>query len=309
MQQCSYTTFVNALRNQHTLLRRLRSAIIDIDTAEHTKHFGECCALFEGQSVTIYAPISAEAMPLVHRATAIIGDMHGALGSFEIFPDELLQINPIPSYCSLVLESRPSGVPLREAIYTHSQRSLHQGLEQLRCTLERYDVSHNHITLDNIYVTDDHLWHPTHNYYITHGTGADAHIFNRISALIDDRALPDIGSVHEGLAPYTTQRAFPLVGRRRRVVTLRGVGFEDERGNLVIEDIYRQATDFSEGRAVVVTKEGKMGVIDQYGHSIIEPIYDHVDYDTDEGISRVLLGSQYAEFDYDGEQLTEWRDR
>lgn len=308
MHHCSYTTFINAIRNPHTLLRALCDAVIDIDTAEHTKHFAECHATVDKRDITIYAPISLEAMTLAESAAAIISTTRGALGTFDILREELLCNTPMPYYCPLVVEHCPVGIPLREALYTHSRSNLHRGMATLRDTLKRHNISHNHLTLDNIVVDHNHTWHATHNYYMSRGAGGDDDAFNYIATLIDDRALPDIVTVNEGYAPYSAQ-GYPLVGRRRRTVTARGVGFEDEEGNLIIEDKYLSATDFDENRAIVVTHERKVGIIDRDGRDIIAPIYDDIEYDTDDGTSRVRLGNRIATFDYNGEQTTEWSER
>lgn len=306
MRYCSYTTFVNAIRNPHALLRTLCDATFDIDTAEHTKHFAECHATVDRRNVTLYAPISHEAMTLAENAASIIRTTGDALGRFYILNRELLCNTTTSYYCPLVVEHRPVGTTLREALYTHSRGKLHRGMVMLRDTFTRYDISHNHLTLDNIVVDDHHTWHTTHNYYISRGAGGDDELFSHIAMLIDDRALPDAIAVHDSFAPYCANRQ-PLVGHRKRIVTQRGVGFEDESGNLVIEDIYLSATDFDENRAIVVTHEHKVGVIDRYGHTIIEPMYDDIEYDTDDGISHVRIGDRYADFDYNGVQTTEWR--
>lgn len=309
MQHCTYTTFITALRNPNALLRSLRDAVIDIETQQHTKHFGECRATIDGRSITIYAPISPEAMTLATNATSIIGAARGELGSFDIIAEELVCGTPLPHYCSVIVEGRPAGIPLREALYTHTKSNLRRGMNMLREVLQRHAVSHNHLTLDSIIVDSSHMWHTTHNYYISCGTGGDDAILSRIASLIDERALPDSMELREGYAPYITTQRYPLMCRRRRVATSRGVGFEDETGRMVIEDRYLRATDFHENRAIVVTHEYKTGIIDRDGRDVIAPIYDDIEYDTDDGTSRVRLGNRYAMFDYNGEQMTEWSER
>lgn len=308
MQQCTYTTFITALRNPNALLRSLRGVVIEVGTEQHTKHFGECHATKDGRGITLYAPISPEAMTLANNAASIISAANGELGNFDIITEELLCSNPIPSYCSVIVEDRASGIPLREALYTHTKSNLLRGMKRLREVLRLHDVSHNHLTLDNIVVDATHTWHTTHNYYMSRGAGGDDNIFSRIASLIDERALPDNMELHDVYAPYTTMRGYPLVCHRRRVITPEGIGFEDDSGNIVIEGKYLRATDFNENRAIVVTHEFKTGIIDRDGRNVIAPIYDDIEYDTIEGTSRVRLGNRYAIFDYNGEQMTEWSD-
>jgi hypothetical protein len=77
-------------------------------------------------------------------------------------------------------------------------------------------------------------------------------------------------------------------------------------GNILIEAIFRDATDFLEDRSIVTTHDNKMGIIDRKGRYIVEPLYDSIDFDVDDGISIVTNGNQSAKFDYFGTQITPW---
>jgi hypothetical protein len=52
------------------------------------------------------------------------------------------------------------------------------------------------------------------------------------------------------------------------------IGFIDRTGKWIVEPIFKRAGDFSEGLAVVQTKENKFGFIDKTGKFAIEPRYE-----------------------------------
>jgi hypothetical protein len=81
----------------------------------------------------------------------------------------------------------------------------------------------------------------------------------------------------------------------------------DEQENIVIEATFHSATDFLEDRAIVTLHNRKMGIIDRKGNYIIEPHYDNIDFDVDDGTSTVVDGDKCAKFDYFGTQITPWK--
>ena len=93
------------------------------------------------------------------------------------------------------------------------------------------------------------------------------------------------------------------------MVTAEGVGFRDENGNVVIAPRYAWASDFDEGRAMVMTAEKRMGLIDTSGREVIKAEYEIVEYSAKDGNSWVRQNGLWALFDYSGLQITEWDDR
>ena len=311
MDICTIADFRNALYNASQLLRTLRDIEYETETITCTKYFAECSATHNDRRVTIYAPTTLHSMALAKEASALLGRCHGELGSLDILAEELHCMSAEPHLCSLIVEPQPEGAPLSEPLHTHTVGHLMEGLNALINKLKHYDISHNRLKVDNIFVGNDHTWRTDHNYYVTKGYGHDEASIAHFRALIEEYALPDL-ELNETLSPYTTadygSLPRPIVSRRRRVTTPRGIGFEDECGNLVIEDIYLSATDFFEDRAIVVTHDHRHGLIDKRGRYIIDAEYDDIEFDTDDGTSRVRLGDKYAIFDYLGEQISDWQE-
>jgi hypothetical protein len=201
-------------------------------------------------------------------------------------------------------------------MYTHKHKHLEQGLVELQNYLKEIDLSINNLKPENIIVDSDHHWHVIRAYYLSYDTDNDDAIFERLKELIALNALSDnfdnTGFACEGFAPYgctTTadgRQLFAACEGLRRFTSSEGTGFEDEMGNILIEAIFRDATDFLEDRSIVTTHDNKMGIIDRKGRYIVEPLYDSIDFDVDDGISIVTNGNQSAKFDYFGTQITPW---
>ncbi len=81
------------------------------------------------------------------------------------------------------------------------------------------------------------------------------------------------------------------------------IGFIDKTGKFITEPIFTFAEDFSEGLAVVRTKENKFGFIDKSGKIALEPIYD-VSSEFYEGLNPIYLnGGKYGFIDRTGKTV------
>lgn len=312
---CTITQFHNCLRNPELLLRTIHDVEYEPETLTSTRYFAECRARIAGSKVMMYAPITPQSMTIAEQAIDVLGLAHGEVGEMEIIHNEIICHGKQTFYCDLIIERLHSGIKLSEAIHTLSHSCLMLGLNMLHDTLKQYDISHNHLSVDNIIVDEHYVWHPLRSYYAMKGYGGDGATLEHITSLIDEYAIPDlsrpVAALHENLSAYTTSAGnniirYPLHERRRRITTPRGTGFEDENGRMVIDDIYLSASDFVEDRATVTTHDNKMGVIDRNGKYIIGPIYDEVVFFVDDGTLHAILNGRSATFDYFGVQITEW---
>lgn len=311
MNHCNITEFQQVLRNASIMLRSLSDIIVDVESFTRTKHFAECSSEHRGTPITIYAPTTPRAMELALHAARVMKGVEAELSNMQILNDELLCPGFPPHYCDIVVETRPSGCLLSEAVYTMTYAHLRMGLREFRNRMRHLNLSHNNLHFDNITIDNEYRWHPMRCYYMTEGYGGDEDSFARIEALIERYAMRDmVPLVCEELSTYSTNPgtpSYPIVERRQRFATHSGVGFKDEEGNIVIEAKYADASDFDEGRATVTTHEGKMGLINIIGTEIIAAIYDNISYNSDNGNSIVRLNDKCATFSYVGEQLSEWK--
>jgi hypothetical protein len=235
----------------------------------------------------------------------------------HIYPNEMLHLNTATMHieqerrCTLIMEQLPEGDPLDVVINSMSREALTQGLEMLDATLRRCNISHNNLTSRNIIVDRQGRWLPIRQYYTRRGYGGDAEGFRRLRELIIKYTTPMEEVDISRLTPWPKRSAVDmdaLFEGRRQITTGEGIGFEDEFGEVVIEPQYIWASNFMENRAMVRTKEGRMGVINRYGRVIISTIYDSVEYSPSSGKSVVRCNNLYSIFDYNGKQLTQWHE-
>ena len=76
----------------------------------------------------------------------------------------------------------------------------------------------------------------------------------------------------------------------------------DSTGGALYDQFFDEAYDFSEKRAIV-SKNGKFGVIDEEGHFIIEPMYDDFYMNYKNGLIGGRLSEKHYLFDHSGEIL------
>lgn len=308
MDLCAYTIFRSCIYNPEKYLRTLGTMVFDDSTLGCNEHFAECVGVIFGCRYLVYAPLDLDAIHYANRAVELLSPADEDLGTLKIINNEVVQSSYFSGNCSLILEILPQGVSLCEALYTHSYGHLMQGLRDLKQRLARHNLCHTNLTPENIIVADDHTWHPIRLYYIVEGyrkqLKALKHLTERIKECsIPDTYTPTLNIFHiQGGIDYPG-KILPLCERRRRVITQRGTGFYDENDRLVIEDIYRSATDFKGNRAVVTLKSGKVGVINRNGRYIIPPEYDEISYDVANGEFSALSGVMLTRFDYLGEEI------
>lgn len=306
IELCSYLDFRYSVLNPEKHFQSLKDSNFDVATIACSEHFAECVTEIDGKQYHLYAPISIDAIHYARRANEAL--LSSSITEYKILFGEMLIRSYFTDSCSIVLEEFPEGTLLSEALYTHSRKSLHQGLQDLKKRMSREGVCHTNLTPENIIVGDDHRWHPIRWYYAQRGKRKDFKALKHLAALIDELAFssnfePNYSILNSPLSPYAIGRNAPICERRRRTIKPQGIGFSDDRGDMVIEGIYAAATDFTEGRAIVTLKGGKKGVINRAGAYVIPPHYDDIDFDIETGESEASLDGVVTIFDYYGNEV------
>lgn len=83
-----------------------------------------------------------------------------------------------------------------------------------------------------------------------------------------------------------------------------GMGFVDGSHKVVVPLIYNVVEAFDEGRAVVECDRG-VGLIDLWGREVIPAQYEELDYNSDTGITAVLLDGKWSYISYNGELIAD----
>lgn len=308
MDICTVNDFREALAAPEQHFRTINSDIkADLTTLCCTTHFAECKVLHREHELMLYAPITSRAMKLARRAQkALMTAFESHLRTMMILRSEMKCHSKMDQECPIIVEDISGLTPLDKGLNLSKILNFKSGIEELAAMLKYYDISHNNLTTGNILFDDNGRLYPIRQYYTTMGFGGDNLAFGEILTEIMSH-IPKKRNNIEELFKYDTKRLKKahIVENRQIFNTERGLGYKNERGKVVIEDIYSWATDFYEGRAVI-GKNNKFGVIDRDGKEILPLIYDHIDYDRTTCGFKVLLDKQVAEFNYSGEQITEW---
>ena len=234
----------------------------------------------------------------------------------ELMRDEMLYQLPNRElhHCDILLEPVPDALPYADAVASINSNeeisSLLDAINVLEKELLRADVSHNNLRKENLLLDAQGVIYPIRWYYATGKAGGDSDAIKTLREEVgshSDMLLnePDIaiysvdspldkylyaGELHEGLIAVANEH---------------GWGFVDCNCEEVIPPQYVWVGDFREGRAEVETEQG-MGLIDREGNYIIEPIYETVEFEVENGWSRVGKDGQWALFNYSGEQFSPW---
>ena len=311
--------FKSGIRHPKYLFRTLCDMVPEFDSMSTTKHFCECRISLGGCDYLIYAPINYESMDMVHRAIDSLNVTNCDMTDIRILKDELIGSIYCPFDTSIIIERLPEGIPLSEALYTFTEEHLLKGLNELRQQLMSFDISINNLTPENIIIGYDFEWYVTRSYMITHGYGRDDASFSRIERLIEKCSLQSdyFGEKRVHMDRLELHRKtvekdrtiYPLQDGCRRFTTRNGVGFLDDDNNVIIEPVFKRASNFREDRSVVTTNTGHMGVIDRRGHFIVSPIYEHAEFNVDSGDIAVRNGNMWAVYDYLGVLIKDWHEK
>lgn len=316
MDRCSLYEFSNALSMPYKLLSTLRHIETDTTTLTRSKYFAECRISNDNRNALLYAPIDNKSLHMAHNAHAALQEAYGyGFVRMEFYADEMQHLNMstmnlnLDSRCTLIAEYLPDGDPLEVVINSMCREQLIEGLSSLEDTLRQCDISHNNLTPKNIIVNRDNQWLPIRQYYTRRGYGGDRVAMEHLRDLIYKHTTPTTEVDAASLSTWYKEPTHPIDAYyegRRQCKTERGIGFTDEYGVMVIEDRYLWASDFMENRAMVMTHDRRMGIIDRMGRDIIPPIYDSVRYTVDSGKTIVTCNGLCAVFDYEGRQISEW---
>lgn len=275
--------------------------------------------MLNNMPVILYAPINIGATALLHRASlALNGCIDADTTRMKILNDEI-EISAINnSACLVAIEYLKSETTLHDVIPFGSRQRLLHAIDELEARLQTFDISHNNLTPQNLTIDNKGRLHPIRQYYTTKGFGGDSAALDNIREIIRSETPDDMlpkeqttnSIVCDNTHSYTTHLCPRGIVEGRKAIQ-RGVlwGFEDEAGNEVISAQYSYASDFAEGRAMVADAKRKMGLIDRNGNTLIPIIYEVVEYDCESGNSWVRNNEQWALFDYNGTQITDWHDR
>lgn len=310
--------FLRALMTPHTSLRTLHDiepmiTIEGLPALHRTSRFAEVEIRRDGRCFLLSLPLTRDAMRYTEQVLQPLQRIrHSAWASIEVLSGELRWTDACDKEhrCDLVLQALP-GSPVSEGIapYTTAERSAM--FDRLEAALDELGIAHNNLKAENLRIDNGRLI-PIRWFDLTTDGNRER----------DRRALTQLRkefgcSAFDALicsdfeASYTATTDEPahatnhfsegLCRRRQGAMT----GYVDHTERFIIPPQFTQAGAFFENRAVVCTETG-WGVIDREGRYVIAPHYDRIDYHTSCSCFVVYRGDLRAQFNYLGEQQTEF---
>lgn len=308
MKICNFYNFRDGVRRPDLWISGIRDIVFDLETLKCNAFYAECEAMVEGCKYLVYAPLSMDAIRRAMCAEGLLKPTGRAICDYHI-RDGALSLNSCMMGASdLIFELMPKGTLLAEALYTHSAEHLLEGLNDLKGCLKQYDLALPNLSADNIIVDANHKWHPIRCSFVVSGWRKNLKVFRLLAELINDTAMCEKSlfceSMHKYTAsveasPYSSNR-FRLCDNRRRFITERGVGFVDNKGIVIVPDIYRSTKDFVEERAIVTNHAGLEGIINKRGDVVVPIEYDRVEFDVESGVTKAYRGLECHTYDYMG---------
>lgn len=310
---CDMVLFRDALLSPRLKLNTLYDIDVEMESVHCTAHFAECRATLHGNPIMIYAPISIQASSLLHHANNLLRTTpEGEMTELQLLDKELLHPMHHDKGCMLCIERMKSDRILQEVLPFGKREQLLMALDELDGRLKRLDISINNLSASNLTIDNRGILYPIRQYYATSGYGADREALQRLREVTKEltpQCATSIDMVCDMASDYAIEPPRALIEGRRAIRCGATWGFADEHGEVVIAPRYGWVSDFSEGRAMVMTEKQQMGLIDKSGKQLIPTIYEVVEYERDSGNSWVRNNQQWALFDYCGTQITDWHDR
>jgi len=234
----------------------------------------------------------------------------GPLIENRILYDEFIEFDAMGNkrYHDIILQEKPSGLMLKEAVSRYKIADLRTAINRMKSRLDAIGFRHNNLRPSNILICDSGVARPLRYWY------AEWEVFsnNDISLLTEyldkyDSAEHDL--VKLPLFPSENEDESTHIKEHegiRLCYKCGRYGFVDCDGRQITPYIYTWAKDFNEGRAIV-SKNNKVGVINNKGQKVISTIYENIDFDIETGLFTAKRDKYGYIFNYDGKRLRKWK--
>lgn len=220
-----------------------------------------------------------------------------------IFDKELTMVDSLgcEHHFDIILQAQPVGITLKEAAKCYKAEDLLLAIHKMKQHLDTIGFRHNNLTPSNIIIGNNGVAYPQRYWYAEWEVYSDNDISQAVE-YIRSHYNHDVDSLRKPLfvnkdaecaTTPTTSEGITRICRCGRY------GFVDSDGLQITPFIYSWASDFCEGRAVVA-QNGKMGVINNYGRTIVSKIYETIEFDLESGTFTATRNQYKYLIDYEG---------
>ncbi len=303
----SVADILRALDNPHFSFNRLREVKVIADSEIiRNSAFTECVVEWQRRRWILCCPTSEEVIHNMEQTIHhIVHSPSRFIAECEIFRSEMCFIDSMerPHKCDIVMQHLPDGLSLDKAAMIYPAEMLIRELNNMQQEFARIGFSHNALKAQNIILTrSGHLMVIQLHHASFNGNSSDDEAF----ALLRDFVGQHSGVVSDQLSDYeaTYSTSTPCVAHDGMIIICEDnrYGYADADANIVIAPRFDKAGDFHEGRAIVEIK-GKVALIDKQGNYILEPHYDHIEFDEEHSLSLAHRANRWHAFDYHGNAL------
>lgn len=307
----SIVSFAEFLRSEKPQFKTLHNAtVVTINgnpIITRTSQFTEAQIAIDGKRYLLCLPLNGVIDTDIERTANALERLCAAvLTEYRLLKGEITLPDSTGREVAydVILHALPEGDSLDKAISFVATARLRSAFELLKRELTEIGFLHRNLKPSNIiYGTDGRLY-PIRYHYAQ--LGASAEDISKELHSIEEMlaAAPEIAEIGEDTTPDEYENrlpydeVFPMQDMMRRIRSGELYGYLDGNDNLLIEPQFTYAENFFENRAVVQTREGKMGVINHDCQWIVEPIYDMLGFE--DGIFNARIGYDWIKIDYMG---------
>ena len=195
-----------------------------------------------------------------------------------------------------------NSMTLDKAVLYYKADDLRESVKQMKRRIDTLGFQHNNLKSTNILICKSGVARPLRYWYAEWRDLADNSIDEALAIIEQNR--------DAGICPLLTHKEHEECDLHRprtcegmtRCYKCGRYGFKDSDGYAITRYEYSWASDFHEGRAIVV-KNNKMGAIDTDGKKIIHAIYDNLEFDVDTGVFTAFRDNIKYLIDYNGKRI------
>ena len=306
------TYFKEALSAPALHFRRLKLAepLISDGSAEvrRTHSAIETKIEIEGRKFLLCLPFQRDSLLHIKALEDVAQERsRGPLIENRILGEELRMVDSLghEHLFDVVLQELPQGEMLKEAVNHYRADDLIKAVRKMKEGLDAIGFRHNNLTPSNIIICNSGIARPLRYWYAEWETFSDNDI-SQVLDFIDHNRHDELDTALSSLLAQDCNaeyRATPSesAGIRARCQGHR-YGFVDGDGHQITPFVYSWASDFCEGRAIVV-QNNKMGAIDSNGKKIIPAIYTHLEFDIETGFFTAIRDQYRYTINYEGKAI------
>lgn len=304
------TAFKQALSSPHTyfvMLKQIEPVLQDGQiVVNRTGLAAECKVRFNGALYMMYMPFSYQT---TMRIAELEIKMHNVDSPIichnQIYYNEVLVKMSAGKaiYCDIIMQRIPEGKSMARSMSDYPSSRINSMVHEMTAELNRIGFAHNNLSPENIIISHEPRMYPIRYWYAAFERSANNPcqplcqyaMDNGNSEYITNPKLKDFEPIRQYDVEIFYDGLTHFLRHKR-------VGFKDRTGNEVIPPLYRYATHFMEGRAIVA-KRVRMGVINKRGEEVIPIVFESLKFDVARHIFVGIKEGRIYSYDYNGKLL------